>query len=68
MTVKLIYEDFVAGYIVGKDEEYLLIEKHSKNGARDGYNLIWFRDIQNIHFDGKEEKHLIKLLKTDGSY
>ena len=65
VTVKLIYEDFIAGYIVGKDDEYLLIEKYSKNGARDGYNLIWCRDIQNIHFDGKEEKNLIKLLKAD---
>lgn len=64
MTIKLIYEDFIVGYVVEKDAEYLLIEKYSKNGMRDGYNLIWFRDIQNIHFDGKEEKNLIKLLKT----
>lgn len=68
VTIKLIYEDFIAGYIVEKDDEYLLIEKYSKNRARDGYNLIWFRDIQNIHFDGKEEKNLIKLLKAGVSY
>lgn len=64
VSMKLIYEDFIAGYVVKEDDEYLLIEKYSKNGMRDGYSLIWFSDIQNIHFDGKEEKNLIKLLKT----
>lgn len=64
VTIKLIYEDFIMGYIAEEDDECLLIEKYLKNGSRDGYNLIWFRDIQNIHFDGKEEKNLIKLLKA----
>lgn len=64
VTIKLIYEDFLMGYIAEKDDEYLLIEKYSKNGSRDGYNLIWFRDIQNIHFEGKEEKNIVKLLKV----
>lgn len=68
VTIKLIYDDFIVGYVVEKDDEYLLIEEYSKNGARDGYNLIWFRDIQNIHFDGKEEKNLIKLLKAAVTY
>lgn len=65
VTIKLIYEDFIVGYIVEEDDDFLLIEKCSKNGMQDGYNLIWFRDIQNIHFEGKEEKNLIKLLKTN---
>lgn len=64
VTIKLIYEDYIVGYVVEDDDEFLFIEAYSKNGMQDGYNLIWFRDIQNIHFEGKEEKNLIKLLNA----
>lgn len=64
VTIKLIYDDFIIGYVVEEDDDFLLIEECTKSGMHDGYSLIWFRDIQNIHFEGKEEKNLINLIKT----
>lgn len=64
VTIKLIYEVFIVGYVIEKDDDFLLIEEYSKSGMQDGHNLIYFRDIQNIHFEGKEEKNIIKLIKT----
>ncbi len=62
LTIKLIYEDYLTGYIVGEDNEYFLIETYSNDGLQNGYNLIEYRDIQNLHFAGKEEENLIKLI------
>ena len=62
LTIKLIYEDYITGYIVEEDDEYFIVEIYSTDGMRNGYNLIEYRDIQNLHFEGKEEYNLVKLL------
>jgi hypothetical protein len=63
VTVKLIYTDYIIGFITEEDEERYLIETYSKNGMCQGYSLIEYKDIQNIHFEGKEEKNILKLIE-----
>jgi hypothetical protein len=63
VTIKLIYTDYIIGFITEEDEERYLIETYSKNGICQGYSLIEYKDIQNVHFEGKEEKNILKLIE-----
>jgi hypothetical protein len=61
LTIKLIYADYINGFVIEEDNDHFLIETYSKNGVYEGYSLINYVDIQNIHFDGKDEKKIMKL-------
>jgi hypothetical protein len=65
VTIKLIFDDIIIGYVSEEDDERYLIKNVSKEGIMNGVCLIEYKDIQNVHFDGKEEKNILKLMNTN---
>jgi hypothetical protein len=62
VNINLIYTDYVIGFVTKEDDESFLIETYSNNGIFDGYTLIKYTDIQNVHFKGKEEINIVQLI------
>jgi len=61
ISIKLIYSDYVTGYIIEYDDENLLIKTYSEYGVYVGNTFIKYEDILSIACDRQEER-IISLL------
>jgi hypothetical protein len=64
LTIELIYDDFIIGFVSDEDDDYYQIETYSKDGLYQGKTFIKYTDIQRLHFLGNEEKNLLTLINN----
>ena len=63
LSVKLIYQDYLIGFIEKSDDEIVLLSKYTKTGDFDGDVFIKIEDIQSFAFSREEENSLLKLIE-----
>lgn len=55
--------NFCAGFLVGLDEEYCIVEAVSPEGRYDGYNLFLVENIERVAYGGQYAKKLKILME-----
>ena len=63
LSIKLIYQDYITGFLSRFDDEFIIIEMYTNLGISNGKVIIKYEDIQSLAFGRKEEKTIFKLIK-----
>jgi hypothetical protein len=67
LSIKLIYMDYITGFIKKYDDDFIILEAYRNTGKDNGTVIIKYEDIQSLAFDRSEELSCLSLIEKNNN-